>query len=540
MADRTTIDGNIDTVYSSRSGQSDKIDAAEVNPVLKSITISYQNIDGIGTNVVTATGSSEAGAAQDSGMMMLSDGSLLLPENVGVESSSIAFGDLVTLHERNSFMGLSNAQFPDVRFDIIDARTRRTTASERPRQFYLTEAENDFTIQGTDTAVITTNPLTVTYTATLDSQSNAFKFRVDTEMTNVRVRVRYATGNQTVIKYLPTKRAWETGSGGMTLPVGEQVIEFPDSPLRTFVNDQIEVTVQADNVALEGTTSPSEFPYLVAVIQRGEFRDVAWFQDVRTLEEFQDTVAAMFTGGTHNGISVTYDDTNGFIDLDVTGTTPPVTTNASVHNFAISTITSPVNLNTLLNGNQTISFSTTNTSDITALTLTGLGDDVSLTVPSNDGTHTQTVLIANANTASATTFNAQIRGTTTGGQTITSNSVSIVVRDQQSSELAYYGVRATNDFATTDLANLSSVDVTPPGQTYTISGSWPTGETVGILEPANRAVSSIIETAFNTETYPDRWDVQTSARTINSQAYNLLTIVNNGPTGTYEFRVTHA
>lgn len=470
----------------------------------------------------------------DSGIRQLSSGELLMPSDTGFEAASLRIGDISTLHEANSFLRLSNSQFPAVRFDLIDARSRPTAASNRPRQFYLTEAENDFVIQAVDTETITTNPLSMNYTVTLNAQTNAFRFRTAAAMTNVRVTVSYATGNQGVIKYLPSKAAVLDGSGGYDFTLGENTVSFPDSPFRQLTGDQVTVLVEADNISFLGNTTG--FPYLVAVVQRGEFRDLAHFADIQTTEQIQDIVAAMFTGGTHNGISFSYDDADGFIDATVTGGVPQP--GPSITNFSIN-IPTTVNIGTNLNDARTIQFTTSNTAQIASMELVvTTGTNQTLTVPSADGSHSQSVTLAGINTSAAGTVVFQIRATTTGNVAIMSNSQTVTIRAVSADEQAYYGVRATNDFATVVTALLTPVDVQPPGTQYTISGSWPATQFIGILEPTDRPITSIVETAFNQETL-STWSRTASARTINGQVYDLLTQRNNGPTGTFEFRVRH-
>ena len=244
----------------------------------------------------------------------------------------------------------------------------------------------------------------------------------------------------------------------------------------------------------------------------------------------------MFTGGTHNGISFSYDDTDGFIDATVTGGVPQP--GPSITNFSIN-IPATVNTGTDLNNARTIQFTTAGTSQLATMELVVTpGTNQTLTVPSSDGTHTQSVTLAGTDTSSPGTITLQIRATTTGSATIMSNSQTVTIRVVGADEQAYYGVRPTNDFATINPGSLTAVDVQPPGTQYTISGSWPATQFIGILEPTDRPITSIIETAFNQETL-STWTRTAAVRTINGQAYDLLTQQNNGPTGTFDFRVTH-
>lgn len=335
-----------------------------------------------------------------------------------------------------------------------------------------------------------------------------------------------------------------------TLGAGQTTITLP-SPGFFPADTDLFVTIQSafgDNLRLLGQTidvdpgpgtNNQQVPFFTTARRVSVSTPLAYESETRTLEQFQDAVAAMFTGGTHNGITVTYDDTDGFIDLNVTGTTPPLTPEGSVSALSID-IAATVNVGTDLNTARTVQFTTTNTSDIATLELVVTpGDNQTITVPASDGAHSQAVTLSGISTASAGTITFQIRGTRTGGQAIMSNVQTVTIRAVGADEQAYYGVRPTNDFVTVNVASLTAVDVQPPGSQYTISGSWPATQFVGILEPTDRPITSIVETAFNQETL-STWTRTSNARTISGQTYDLLVQQNNsGTTGTFEFRVTH-
>ena len=214
----------------------------------------------------------------DSGMQVLGDGTVLAPRGFGVESASIDFGDITRVSEANSFLRITNSQFPATAFDLIDARQRPTGVSSRPRQFFLTEAENEVVLQSVDTETITTNPLTFNYTATLNAQTNSFGFRTGSAMTNVRMKVSYVAAPQEVVKYIPDKASWLEGAGGVDLPIGPGSVDLEDSPLRAFQGDQYSIEVRADNIAFLGNTGG--IPYISANLQRGEFRELSYTTDV--------------------------------------------------------------------------------------------------------------------------------------------------------------------------------------------------------------------------------------------------------------------
>lgn len=357
---------------------------------------------------------------------------------------------------------------------------------------------------------------------------------------NLIIRLNSHADTNPVIDY---KRDHPTGAG-FDLGPGDNTIDLP-APAFFGTGVIVYITIvsdNGDNLELVGTNIDlgdglQNIPAGRIEGRAGGPVTLAKESDLRTLEQLQDAVAAMFTGGTHNGITFSYDDTDGFIDATVTGGTPQP--GASISGFSIN-IPATVNTGTDLNNARTIQFTTVQTSQIASMELVvTTGTNQTLSVPANDGSHSQGVTLAGIDTSSAATITFQIRGTTTGGQTIMSNSQTVTVRAVSADEQAYYGTRATNDFATVATSLLTSVDVQPAGSTYTISGSWPATEFIGILEPTDRPISSIVETAFNQETLSS-WTRTANARTIAGQAYDLLTQQNNGPSGTFEFRVTHA
>ncbi len=237
---------------------------------------------------------------------------------------------------------------------------------------------------------------------------------------------------------------------------------------------------------------------------------------------------------TQEGISITRDVGTGQLIIRVSTVAP----SAALSAFSIA-IDPRVDLNTDLNVATNITFTTANTSDISTLTLVNSqGDDITLTVPTNDGTHTQSVTLTGIDTSTAKTIMFSLSGTTTGGDTITSNAQSVEVRTRASDEFAYWYTNTVNDAASVDVTTTTSVDVTPPASTYNILNSLAAGSILLILEPADRPITSIIDTTFNQEAI-NQFTLTNNIRTINSQSYNLRSLTNNGPSGTVSFRVTH-
>ena len=408
----------------------------------------------------------------------------------------------------------------------------------------------------TDIAQTTTTSTTGTAAETFTGSQIQFKFQISTagrresyvfdsaatsDVTDCNLIVRASSHTDTT-PIFDYKRA--TGGTGFTLGSGNTTITLP-VPQFFEDNQIVYITIAAGSgqtLELRGETQTIDGTQETVPHIDINFRETTNFdivtRNTASTEYLQDLVAAMFTGGTHQGITVTYDDVDGTIDLEVTGTTPPIGPSPAFSNFSIN-VPATVNVGTDLNTARVVTYNTQGTTDIASIVLVvTVGNNVNLTVPSADGTHTANVTLSGISTASAGTVTFQLQGTTTGGATIMSSTQTVTIRAVTADEQAYYGVRATNDFATVDTALLTAVDVQPPGTQYTISGSWPATQFIGILEPTDRPITSIIETAFNAETL-STWTRTASARTINGQAYDLLTQENNGPSGNFEFRVTH-
>lgn len=339
----------------------------------------------------------------------------------------------------------------------------------------------------------------------------------------------------------PQGQTFDLGPGQTTITLPSPGFFIEDVNLFITVEseegDNLRLLGQNVDINPGGTPNNQPVPYLELVGRTSVNTTLALQSEVRDDENIQDLVAAMFTGGTHNGITFTYDDVDGFIDATVGGGVPQP--GPSITNFSID-IPATVTTGTDLNTSRTVQFTTVQTAQIASMDLVvTVGTDQALIVPSSDGSHSQSVTLAGIDTSSAGTVTFQIRATTTGSQTIMSNSQTVTIRAVTADEQAYYGTRATNDFATVNTNLLTAVDVQPAGSTYTISGSWPNTHFIGILEPTDRPITSIIETAFNQETL-STWTRTSNARTISGQAYDLLTQQNNsGSDGTFEFRVTH-
>ena len=220
--------------------------------------------------------------------------------------------------------------------------------------------------------------------------------------------------------------------------------------------------------------------------------------------------------------------------------------NPSFHEFSITTIANRVDLNTVLNGSQTIRFSVTNHGDVASATVQAdpntqddFEDVGTLVVPTIDGVQTQDIVFSGLTTNTAKIISFRIRAIDNQGNVHISNEYDVDVRNLSTNEFAYYGVLATeNQAATVDLSTLTSVDVTNSGTIYNISESIPNTHVLVILSPDNRDPISIFNTVSNREAI-DTFNSTTNVRTENGTQYNLRVSTNNsGFQGTGSYRIT--
>ncbi len=133
------------------------------------------------------------------------------------------------------------------------------------------------------------------------------------------------------------------------------------------------------------------------------------------------------------------------------------------------------------------------------------------------GLSINSVILTNA--GDTTTFT--VSATTTTGSTITDH---ITVRAYQPHEVAYWGIRPTNDFAAVVPSTLTSVDVTV-NDNFDVTGAFANGSFIGILLPITHDAREI--TTFNLPS-KDLFTRTPDVREINNVQYILYTLQNNG------------
>lgn len=210
------------------------------------------------------------GSMMGTGMRLLPDGKLLAPDGFSVESGSIDFGDVITVSESAGFLGIRNNLNSEM-YQVVDYHIPRDAASDNPRIFQLTEAEWMFTPQTDVSSTLTANPLIFNYTTTLDARTNSITFKSAIAMSNVRIKITKSDVN-VAIKYLPTKSSWSIGTGGYSFVVGDNIIDFKDSPVPLSIGTMLTFEIRATSISLKGNSSG--IPYFGVMTQRGVYQDI--------------------------------------------------------------------------------------------------------------------------------------------------------------------------------------------------------------------------------------------------------------------------
>jgi len=225
----------------------------------------------------------ENGEWVGTGMLMLSDNTLLAPEGFGAESGSVKFGDLINLSEASGYLAIYN-YLEQSQYQMVDYHVPKDTASSKPTYIWLYEAQNEFVAQPDSSVQLNANPLVFNYTTALQSRVNQIVFKAYAAMTNVRVKVTDTTAN-VVVKYYPSKSSWEGNSAGVDFVVGDNFVDFGDSPLLFSPGTTLKYEITADTVSISGNASG--VPYVAGMVQRGEIITLADQKDIAAIQANQ-------------------------------------------------------------------------------------------------------------------------------------------------------------------------------------------------------------------------------------------------------------
>lgn len=214
------------------------------------------------------------GTFADSPYRVLANGEAFIEGVTNIEGGTLSMGPFVQLSERGGFVGLSNALGDE--FTFVDYRTPQDAPSSTPRILEYTEAENNFDIQTVQTESLS-SPVVFNYTPTLLARTNSLIGQVGTAITNFRFRIAVAANTSQVLKYWPSEAAWLDGTGDSFNP-GQMVIDFEDTELPLNDQNELQIDIMFDSGTLLGDTNG--FPALTAVLQRGQFVDMAMARDI--------------------------------------------------------------------------------------------------------------------------------------------------------------------------------------------------------------------------------------------------------------------
>lgn len=191
-------------------------------------------------------------------------------------------------------------------------------------QPFINAAGDQFTsvAQGDFSTTITTNPIVLPLLSSSNIQTNIFRLKVASPMTNFRMSlVDDASG--VVLKYIPSKRAVETGEGGLTLPAGDIEInlnsEDPDTadtfnigftPLRSIEARSTTLTIEADSMALLGNSIG--VPYVENELQKLFTINIPYISDVSNIADNYVRLNDQYIteSGTTGGLVVNYEATS--------------------------------------------------------------------------------------------------------------------------------------------------------------------------------------------------------------------------------------
>ena len=468
------------------------------------------SFSGVSENNIPAIGPSPSFAPFDSGLSIDAVGNFVAVRKIEIPSASIRFDELLEISEGSGDLIVNNRLTGEIA-EIVSVRSRDDAVSGRPTIFSHLEVENDFIIQGVDTDTITSNPLSFQYTTQLNAQTNAIKLRTASAMSNGRLRiVDNATG--IAIKHLPDKATWDSGTGGVDLRAGENIInlmsEAADDPVNGIFNIGItpfrfragrvlDIEVRADTMAVLGTTSPTPFPYFVAVVQRSADKQVALFEDVQRVR-------------TH------------------------------VFNFAIPTLPSRVSLTGDLIASYTANYEVTNSNlmSIFNLVIQAVGGDGNMvqksltSIPTVDGPQSFIFDITSGDWAvlssgGPTSITFTLSGTDSHSNVFTSNTLTVERRNLSANEFYYHGLMSSSDTsATVVLGNLGSTELSAGQHTFEFSvGPAVGGETVILLYPTSKPVTSIINTQSNNEVIQE-FTLESDVRNDPGENYSSRTLAN--------------
>ncbi len=217
---------------------------------------------------------------------------LFLPGRPYIEASGLDLGEVVRISESAGAVSYISS-LDRIRRTLIGFRTPTNAASSRPRRLALTQAEQQLDVQANVSDPMTATELGGTYTINRQGRINAIQFFSQTAVFDVRVRI---TSGFDIVKYIPSREAWDSGENGLDFtPGGQLLIRLDDSPLFSAANQAFDIAIRKGSGTLLGSGG---LPAFVIRIQDGTYTELADLSDVPdTIGELDDVPATRGTAG---------------------------------------------------------------------------------------------------------------------------------------------------------------------------------------------------------------------------------------------------
>ena len=302
----------------------------------------------------------------------------------------------------------------------------------------------------------------------------------------------------------------------VTLPEGEMNVQ----------SDWDETDTSSDAFIQNKPTIPilrtaSETADLLETLTNDERLDASAIRNLPAdVDNYVDTVDLSVSG---QDLTITLGRTGVLADLTDTITLPDggTTPTASIHGFSLN-ISQNVETDTVLTTTPIVTYSVANHAQIQSLTVSIDGTDYSLTVPTRDGEHTQTVTLSQAiPTTAARTVTNTLTGVNTDSGALNTLNYNLTVFVPVVAPDVFYGLSDSNNPASVDVATLTEVARTDPLTVAT--GTSSANDYFILLVPDDDDVTSITDTVLQQDV-TDIFVRTASVRTLGPITYNSYVI----------------
>jgi len=234
-------------------------------------------------------------------------------------------------------------------------------------------------------------------------------------------------------------------------------------------------------------------------------------------ETIADVTVETLSAG--NNVMLSRDPMTGVLTISASGG-GTIAPSPSISSLSIFELDTNVEAGTTITGSRTFNYNVVNPNLVQGTLTLSQGSDVLLTNVDPALSSTNAV-VTDVTLAAGEHVTFTLSGVSTSSMPF---SRSLTIRAPEANENAYWGIRSSNDFATTDLANLTAVDITV-NRSFDVTGAFADGSFIGVLVPENMDVSRI--TTFSTPV-TDTFTRLANARTIGTTEYVLYTLENAG------------